>query len=111
MDRFEAAGWGEEILFFAIPDLLLALCLLAFYDNDSDDTAGLRFTSGCCSIVTFVVRENRRQGRSCFIGMFDLSVRLLIQADELLFVIPVHHFRKMVQTMTTQLFSARYTPP
>ncbi len=110
IDRLETTEWIEGILFFATPDMLSGLCSWAFYDNDSDDAVCTRFASGCCSIVTFAVRENRRQGRSCFIGMLDPSARPLIPADELSFVIPAHRFREMVQTMEhSALFRKAYS--
>lgn len=83
----------------ATPDILSGLCAWAFYDNDADDAVSTRFASGCCSIVTFAVGENRRQGRSCFIGLLDPSARPLVPADELSFVIPMHRFREMERTM------------
>lgn len=49
--------------------------------------------------MTFAVGENRRQGRSCFIGLLDPSARPLVPADELSFVIPMHRFREMERTM------------
>lgn len=99
MDRLVALDGMEGVLFFATPDILSGLCAWAFYDNDADDAVSTRFASGCCSIVTFVVGENRRQGRSCFIGLLDPSARPLVPADELSFVIPMHRFREMERTM------------
>lgn len=99
MDRLASLDGMEGVLFFATPDILSGLCAWAFYDNDADDAVSTRFASGCCSIVTFAVGENRRQGRSCFIGLLDPSARLLVPADELSFVIPMHRFREMERTM------------
>lgn len=39
--------------------------------NNNDDAVCTRFASGCCSIVTFAVRENEKGGRSCFIGLLQ----------------------------------------
>lgn len=110
MDRLCSLEEIEGILFFATPDMLSGLCSWAFYDNDGDDAVSVRFASGCSSIVTFAVNENRKNGRSCFIGMLDPSARLLVSADELTFVIPIKRFREMVQTMgDSALFRKAYS--
>lgn len=59
MDRLDTLDGMEGVLFFATPDILSGLCSWAFYDNDADDAVAARFASGCCSIVTFAMRQNR----------------------------------------------------
>lgn len=110
MDKLASLDDAEGILFFATPDVLSGLCSWAFYDNDADDAVCTRFASGCCSIVTFAVNENRKQGRSCFIGMLDPSARPLVPTNELTFVIPMHRFNEMMQTMEqSALFQKAYS--
>lgn len=110
MDRLTDFDSVEGILFFATPDRLSGLCSWAFFDNDADDAVCTRFASGCCSIVAFAVQENRRGGRSCFLGMLDPSARPLVPADELSFTIPMSRFREMLQTMEhSALFQKAYS--
>lgn len=110
IDKLSSFDDVEGILFFATPDVLSGLCSWAFYDNDADDAVSVRFASGCCSIVTFAVNENRKKGRSCFIGMLDPSARPLVPANELTFVIPVSRFREMMRTMEdSALFRKAYS--
>ena len=110
MDKLSSLDEVEGILFFATPDILSGLCTWAFYDNDADDAVCTRFASGCCSIVTFAIQENRKNGRSCFIGMLDPSARPLIPTNELTFVIPIHRFHEMMQTMEhSALFQKAYS--
>lgn len=110
MDRISSLDDVEGILFFATPDVLSGLCSWAFYDNNDENAVTAKFASGCCSIVTFAARENRRNGRSCFIGLLDPSARPLISANELSFVIPTCRFREMVQTMEdSALFRKAYS--
>lgn len=110
MDHLADLDDMEGILFFATPDILSGLCSWAFYDNDADDAVSVRFASGCCSIVTFAVNENRKNGRSCFVGMLDPSARPLVPANELTFVIPINRFREMAQTMEdSALFRKAYS--
>ena len=99
MDKLADFNSVEGILFFATPDMLSGLCAWAFFDNDADDAVCTRFASGCCSIVTFAVQENRRGGRSCFLGMLDPSARPLVPSNELTFTVPMGRSREMVQTM------------
>lgn len=110
IDRISSLDDVEGILFFATPDVLSGLCSWAFYDNNDEDAVTAKFASGCCSIVTFATRENRNNGRRCFIGMLDPSARPLVPANELSFVIPICRFREMVQTMeNSALFRKAYS--
>ena len=110
IDRISSLDDVEGILLFATPDVLSGLCSWAFYDNNDEDAVTAKFASGCCSIVTFATRENRNNGRRCFIGMLDPSARPLVPANELSFVIPTCRFREMVQTMEdSALFRKAYS--
>lgn len=110
IDKLSSFDDVEGILFFATPDVLSGLSSWAFYDNDADDAVSVRFASGCCSIVTFAVNENRKNGHSCFVGMLDPSARPLVPANELTFVIPVSRFREMMRTMEdSALFRKAYS--
>lgn len=110
IDKLTSLNEVEGILFFATPDVLSGLCTWAFYDNDADDAVCTRFASGCASIVTFAVQENRKNGRSCFIGMLDPSARPLVPANELTFVIPIRRFHEMIQTMShSALYQKAYS--
>jgi|LSQX01.1.fsa_nt_gb uncharacterized protein (DUF169 family) len=94
-------GWEEveAVLFFATPDVLSGLSTWAFYDNNSPDAIVTRFASGCASVITFTVKENREKGRRCFLGMLDPSARPMIPENELSFAIPMSRFKEMLGTM------------
>ena len=110
MDRLESLNDMEGILFFATPDVLSGLCSWAFYDNNDDDAVCARFASGCCSIVTFAVKENKAGGRRCFIGLLDPSARPLVPGNELTFTVPVSRFKEMMNTMDqSALFQKAYS--
>ena len=96
LNRWEDA---EAILFFATPDILSGLCTWVFYDNNAVDTVTTQFGSGCASIVTFVINEQRKGGRRCFLGMLDPSARPLVPANELTLTIPMCRFQEMLSTM------------
>lgn len=101
---------AEALLFFATPDILSGLCTWAFYDNNSPDAVTTQFASGCASIVTFAINENRNKGRRCFLGMLDPSARPLVPENELTFTIPMSRFKEMLATMNdSALFQKAFT--
>lgn len=99
LDNIECLQGVEGIIFFATPDVLSGLTSWAFYDNNAADAVSTQFGSGCSSIVSMAVKENRDGGRRCFLGMLDPSARLLIPKNELTFVIPTCRFKEMLDTM------------
>ena len=90
---------AEGVLFFATPDVLAGLVTWAGFDNDAPDAVAAPFGSGCSTVVSQAVRENRNGGHRCFLGLFDPSVRPWVGADELCFVIPMSRFAGMCGTM------------
>ena len=90
---------AEVLLFFATPDMLAGLCSWAFYDNNLPEAVVTQFSSGCASIVTRAITENRVKGRRCFIGMLDPSARPLIPENELTFTVPMSRLMEMLETM------------
>ena len=99
VDKLEDWSSAEAILFFATPDMLSGLCTWAFYDNNSPDAVTTQFGSGCASVVTFAVNENRKNGKRCFLGMLDPSARPLVPKNELTLTIPMSRFKEMLKTM------------
>ena len=64
--RVDAAGTfegAEGVLFFATPDVLAGLVTWAGFDNDAPDAVAAPFGSGCSTVVSQAVRENRNGGR------------------------------------------------
>ena len=99
LDQIEDFQLVEGILFLATPDILSGLTTWAYFDNNSPDTVMAMFGSGCCSVVTQAVLENRMGGKRTFLGFFDPSVRPWFEADILSFTIPMSRFRVMYDTM------------
>lgn len=99
VDELQSWQGVEAVVFFATPDILSGLCTWAFYDNDSEDAVVTKFASGCAAVVSFATTENRKGGRSCFLGMFDPSARPLVPKNELTFAVPMYRFKEMLQTM------------
>ncbi len=96
LDSFEGL---EGILFLATPDILSGLFTWACYDNNDAQAVTSIFGSGCSSVITQAVVENRCKGRRTFLGFFDPSVRPYVEANVLSFVIPLVRFQEMLTTM------------
>ena len=95
-DTFENV---EGLLFFATPDVLSGLVGWALYDTNAPDAVSVPFGSGCSTLVAQTVAENRRNGTRCFLGLFDISVRPLVEENVLSFSIPLSRFTVMAGTM------------
>ncbi len=104
VDRAERMYDAEGLICFATPDMLAGLVNWACFDNTWDDAVVAGWGSGCSSIIAKVVTENRRQGHSCFLGMFDISARPYVAADELTFSIPMSRLPQMTETMEECFF-------
>jgi hypothetical protein len=99
LDKLENLDDVEGILFWATPDILSGLTAWANYDNNNFDAISVPFGSGCSTIISFAVKENRESGRRCFLGMLDPSARPLVPKNEMSFVIPKCRFVEMLDTM------------
>lgn len=108
IDKIPSFDEVEGLLFLPTPDILSGLATWTFFDNNASDAVAAPFGSGCCSVITQTIIENRKQGKRTFLGFFDPSVRPYFEADLLSFTIPMspvqgdvsHHARKL---------SVRYT--
>ena len=68
IDCVESLEDKEALLFLATPDVLSGLISWSFFDNNSSGAVVTRFGSGCSATITNAVNENRRGGRSTFLG-------------------------------------------
>ncbi len=99
IDQAKSFEGTEGLLFYATPDMLSGLCGWAFYDSNNADAVVSLFGSGCSTVVSMTVEENRRQGHRCFLGLFDPSVRPWVGKNELSFTIPLSRFVPMMDCM------------
>lgn len=99
IDKISSFEIAEGILFLAAPDRLSGLITWTFFDHNAPDAVSTPFGSGCCSVVTQTILENRRQGKRTFLGFFDPSVRPYVEEDILSFTIPMSRFKEMYHTM------------
>ena len=100
VDRLDSFDDMEGLIFFVSPDVLSGLFSWANYDSDDLNAVMSPWGSGCSVAVTSMVNENRRGGRHCFIGLFDVSARPYFKPDILSFSIPKSRFEEMSLTLS-----------
>lgn len=83
------------IVFYANPDQLSALFVLANYGRIGTDNVISPFASGCQSVCLIPVNEAKKQHPSAVIGMLDIAARQFIDEDLLTFSVPFSMFREM----------------
>jgi uncharacterized protein (DUF169 family) len=98
-DHLEEADDPEVIIFFAKPDVLSGLFTLANFDQVDPNGVIAPFGAGCGSIVHYPYLESMKENPGAVIGMFDLSARPCVDADELTFAVPFNKFVRMADYM------------
>lgn len=85
----------KVIVFYANPDQLTALVVLANYDRPGFDNVISPFASGCQTICQIPWQEAARERPRAVIGLLDVSARPAIDADLISFSVPYARFREM----------------
>lgn len=98
IDSIDTLDHAEGLIFFANPDVLTGLFAWAVFDTNEPDAVCAPFGSGCSSTISQIVAENLRNGRRCFIGMMDASVRPHVESDILSFAVPMSRMNEMYNT-------------
>ena len=89
----------DAVIFFASGDVLSGLFTLANFDYPTPDGVTAPFGSGCASIISLPLMEAEKEKPRCILGMFDVSARPALPADELTFTIPYKRFSEIVNNM------------
>ena len=89
----------EGLIFFATPDILSGLVSWVQFDRNEADVVSVPFGSGCSTLISNTIIENRKDGYRSFLGMFDPSARPSVGANELTLSIPVSRFKEMYSTI------------
>jgi uncharacterized protein (DUF169 family) len=83
------------INFYANPDQLSALFVLANYGRATPDNVTVRMGAGCQTICLIPLHEAQHDPPRAVIGMFDISARPHVDPDILSFSIPFRMFQEM----------------
>jgi hypothetical protein len=86
-------------VFFADPDQLSAMVVLANYDRADNQNVIIPYAAGCQTIGIYPYREARAKKPRAVVGLSDLSARVYIRkqlADNLMtFAVPLAMFKEM----------------
>lgn len=85
----------EVIIFYVNVDQVSALTVLANYDRQGIENVMAPFCAGCHSICLIPVHESKQENPRCVIGLFDITVRPMIDPGMLSFAIPYRRFLEM----------------
>ncbi len=96
----------EVVVFFADPDRLAGLHMLAGFDRD-DDAVVAPFSSGCGAIVTLPLAENAREEPRAVLGLFDPSARPFAAPNLLTFAVPRRMFERMARNVPESFLTGR----
>lgn len=100
VDHLDTFDDIEGVMFLVTPDVMSGLFVWANFDSTDINAVQSPFGSGCSSTITTLVNENRRGGKHCFIGMFDVSARPYLRPNILSFSIPLSRFMEMCATLS-----------
>ena len=107
--RADGPPYGETpqtVVFFATPDQLAGLHMLAGFDRD-DDAVAAPFSSGCGAIVTLPLAEGARPQPRAILGLFDPSARPFVEARLLTFAVPYAMFERMAGNVAESFLTGR----
>jgi hypothetical protein len=102
LKRWDKLAAGEEpfgVIFFATPDVLSGLHVLANYDRPDPFGVIAPMGSGCASIVNYVWQEAQSEAPRCVLGMFDVSARPQVPQRTLTFAMPLKRLEQMTANM------------
>jgi uncharacterized protein (DUF169 family) len=98
-DLLEESDEPNVVIFFARPDVISGLFTLCGYDASEPNGVIAPFGAGCASIIQNPYLEKDSDQPKGFIGMFDVSARPYVSADEFTFAAPINKFERMVGNM------------
>ncbi len=76
----------QVVFFFAKPDTIGGLHMLANWDYETQNGVISPFGSGCESLVSFAMKQVLSGGSQCVLGLFDIPARGCVQKDIMTFV-------------------------
>jgi uncharacterized protein (DUF169 family) len=81
--------------FYANPDQLSALVVLANYGRRTAGNVVAEMAAGCHTICLLPLAEDEREVPRAVLGMFDITARVQVDADILSFSVPFRMFKEM----------------
>lgn len=94
LEKVESSEKPEMVIFFANPDQISALVVLANYGRESNESVVSFFGAGCQSII-YGYAEAEREVPRAILGFFDISARKYVDRDLFSFTVPLKMFEEM----------------
>jgi len=98
-DQLNETDEPEVALFFARPDVISGLFMLANFDFVGNAGVIAPFSSGCGSLITYAQKEKNKEKPRGVLGMFDPSARPCVKDDELTFSLPFNRLKQLTKYM------------
>lgn len=92
--KVESGKTPEMVIFFANPDQISALVVLANYGRESNESVISLFGAGCQSILYGYLEAERKVPRA-ILGFFDISARKYVDKDLFSFTVPFIMYEEM----------------
>ena len=89
----------DVAVFFATPDVLAGLFMLANFDFIGQHGVVTPFSSGCAASILYPYLEKSRDKPKSVLGMFDPSARPCVEDNVLTFATPVKRLKQMMNNM------------
>ncbi len=90
---------GKVVIFFADPDQLSALVILANYGRETNENVIIPYAAGCQTIGIYPYREADQELPRAVVGLTDISARTYIRqqlgGDLMTFAVPMKMFAEM----------------
>ena len=90
----------QLVVFYANPDQLSALVVLANYGRPGGDNVTIPFGAGCHTICLIPQNESKKDAPRAVVGMTDISSRPFVDPDVLSFTVPFSMFLEMESNIT-----------
>ncbi|MHB9131025.1 MAG: DUF169 domain-containing protein [Armatimonadota bacterium] len=94
----------QSVIFYANPDQLTALVVLASYDRPGYDHTIIPQAAGCQGIGILPYLEAEREYPRAVVGMMDVSARPCVPADVVTFTVPYKRFLELEANVQGSFF-------
>lgn len=106
-DSLNETDEPEVVIFFACPDVLSGLFLLANFEEAEPNVVFTPWGAGCYSIVTYPFLEKDSVRPRAVIGLFDVSARPYVPENALSFSVSMRKFERMVRNMEESFLTTK----
>ncbi|MCX6165787.1 MAG: DUF169 domain-containing protein, partial [Ignavibacteriae bacterium] len=94
LEKVESSENPEMVIFFANPDQISALVILANYGRENNENVISLFCAGCQSVI-YGYTESEKETPRAILGFFDISARKYVDKNLFSFTVPFKMFEEM----------------